>query len=289
LTGARGSRYPARVTELRFDDVSLRGVRVRYGEAGAGPPLVLIHGFLVSHREWLPMLPSLAHAFRVVALDLPGFGQSEKPRPESYPYTREAFAETVADLMSHLGLVRAHVCGHSMGGSIAITLAADRSELVDRLVLIDSACFPFDVPLEGRLALVPVLGPFVFKKLYGRSVLRDYFRNDVWSGHTGMDLAQVDAYFDAFDPPEAREAAYACLRATTDLAPLVPKIARVRAKTLVIWGDDDRIFPLSLGRRLAREMPDARLRVVPHCGHAPNEEHPAKTAELILEFLAGGA
>lgn len=274
------------MTELRFSDVSLRGVRVHYGEAGAGPPLVLIHGFLVSHREWLPMLPALTRDFRVIALDLPGFGQSEKPARGGYPYTREAFAETVADLMSHLGVARAHVCGHSMGGSIALTLAADRPELVDRLVVIDSACFPFDVPLKGRLPLLPVVGPFLFKKLYGRALLRDYFRNEVWSGHPGMDLAQVDAYFDAFDPPEAREAAYACLRTTTDLASLGPKIPRVRAKTLVVWGDDDRIFPLALGQRLAREIPAARLRVVAHSGHAPNEEHPAATAELVTEFLA---
>jgi len=270
---------------IRFQDVLLRGVRVRYGEIGEGPPLVLVHGFLVSHKEWLPMVPFLAKHFRLILPDLPGFGGSEKRGAEGYPYTREAFAETIADLMSALGLSRAHVCGHSMGGGIALTLAADRPELVDRLCVIDSMSYEFEAPLKGRLPQIPVVGPLIFKRLYGRSLLRDYFRNDVWSGHPGMDLAQVDAYFDDFDPREARDAAYACLLKTVDVKSLVPKIPRVRAKTLVVWADDDRIIPLANGQRLARDIPGARLRIIPHSGHAPNEEHPRATAEHVIAHL----
>ncbi len=270
---------------IRFQDVLLRGVRVRYGEVGEGPPLVLVHGFLVSHKEWLPMVPFLAEHFRLILPDLPGFGASEKRGAEGYPYTREAFAETIADLMSALGLSRAHICGHSMGGGISLTLAADRPELVDRLCVIDSMSYEFEAPLKGRLPQLPVVGPLIFKRLYGRSLLRDYFRNDVWSGHPGIDLGRVDAYFDDFDPREARDAAYTCLLRTVDVKSLVPKIPRVRAKTLVVWADDDRIIPLALGQRLAREIPGARLRIVPHSGHAPNEEHPRTTAELVIAHL----
>ncbi len=274
---------------IRFNDVLLRGVRVRYGEIGEGPPLVLVHGFLVSHKEWLPMVPYLAKHFRVVLLDLPGFGASEKRSGDGYAYTREAFAETVADLMSALGLTRAHICGHSMGGGISLTLASDRPELVDRLCVIDSMSYDFAAPLKGRLPQIPVLGPIIFKKLYGRTLLRDYFKNDVWSGHPGIDLAQVDSYFDDFAPSEARDAAYTCLLRTLDVKSLSPKIPRIRAKTLIIWGDDDRIIPLTLGQRLARDIPGARLRIVPHSGHAPNEEHAEATAELVTAHLLGTA
>lgn len=270
---------------IHFNDVLLRGVRVRYGEIGEGPPLVLVHGFLVSHKEWLPMVPLLAKQFHLIVPDLPGFGASEKRGGDGYAYTREAFAETVADLMSAVGVARAHVCGHSMGGGIALSLAADRPELVDRLCVIDSMSYEFDTPLKGRLPQLPFLGPIIFKKLYGRALLRDYFKNDVWSGHPGIDLRQVDSYFDDFDPREARDAAYTCLMRTLDVKSLGPKIPRVRAKTLVVWGDDDRIIPLALGRRLAHEIPGARLRIVPHSGHAPNEEHAAATAELVAGHL----
>jgi pimeloyl-ACP methyl ester carboxylesterase len=273
--------------QLRFEDVSLRGVRVRWGEVGSGPPLVLVHGFLVSHREWLPMLPYLAEKLRCIVIDLPGFGASEKPPGDTYGYTREAFADTVADLMSGLSLTRAHLVGHSMGGGISLTLAADRPELVDRLCVIDSMSYPFEVPLKGRLPLLPVVGPVIFKRLYGRALMRDYFRNDVWSGHPGIDMAAVDAYFDDFDPAASREASYTALQRTVDTAPLVPKIARVRSKTLVVWGDDDRIFPLALGKRLAKEIAGARLRVIQGSGHAPNEEHAQTTAEIVLAHLLG--
>jgi len=273
----------APAVELR--DVTLRGLRVRFADVGKGPPLVLLHGYLVSHKEWLPVLPYLAERFRCIVPDLPGFGGSEKPSPERYAYSREAFAETATDLMSAIEVPRAHVCGHSMGGSVALSLAADRPEVVDRLVLIDTACYPFDVPLKGRLPLLPLVGPIVFKRLYGRLLFRDYFKNDVFSGHPGLDLARVDSYYDDFRTREAKDAAYAVLQRTVDLASLGPKVSRVRAKTLVLWGDEDRLFPLALAHRLVRELPHAHLRVIDRSGHAPNEEHPQQTAERVIEHL----
>jgi len=273
--------------EIAQKDVALRGLRVHYAEIGSGPPLVLIHGFLVSHREWLPVLPYLASSFRCILPDLPGFGESEKRAPGDYPYTREAFAETVSDLMTALDLPRAHVCGHSMGGSVAITLAADHPERVNKLVLIDSASYPFPLPFKGKLPLMPVLGAVIFKRLYGRGMFRDYFQNDVWSGHPGVDLAAVDKYYEDFDSHEAREAGYAVLQRTIDVVALGPKISRIRAPTLIIWGDEDRIFPLGLGHRLVKDIPGARLRILDTCGHAPNEEKPEETAKMITAHLLG--
>lgn len=271
--------------ELELKDMNVHGLRVRYAEVGSGPPLVLIHGILVSHKEWLPVLPILAKKYRCIVLDLPGFGGSEKPPKGRYPYTREAFAETVADVLSALGVTKAHVCGHSMGGSVALAFAADRSELVDKLCVIDSACYPFDVPLKGRIPLLPVLGPLVFKKLYGRNLMRAYFRDEVWSGRPGLDVRRVDEYFDDFDPPDARDAAYEALKSTVDLASLGPKIARIRKPTLVIWGDDDRLFPITIAERLVRAIPGARLEVIANSGHAPNEQHPEATAKLLCDFF----
>lgn len=274
---------------LNHHDIVLRGSRIHYVEAGAGPTLLLIHGFLVSHKEWLDVLPALAERYRCIVPDLPGFGASEKLPPSQYPYTREAFAGTMADLLSALGIRRAHVCGHSMGGSIALAFASDYPELVERLVVLDSACYPFELSVKAKLPLVPVLGSIVFKQLYGRSLFHDYFKNDVWSGHAGIDMARVDAYYDDFNHPEAKDAAYAAMLSTVDLASLGPKIARVRAPTRVIWGSDDRIFALRLGQRLAREIAGAELSVLEGVAHAPNEERPAETAALIVEHLSRSA
>lgn len=273
--------------QLTHRDATLRGVRVHWAEAGQGPPLLLVHGLLVSHLEWLPVLPRLAASFRCIALDLPGFGKSDKPPESRYPYTREAFAETVAEFVRHLGLERTHVCGHSLGGAIALTLAADHPRAVDRLAVIDSAAYAFRIPLKGRLPLVPLVGPVLFKRLYGRGMFRAYFEDDVFSGHGGVDLDRVDAYYDDFDSPGARDAAYVALQRTIDVGTLSRKVPRIEADTLVIWGEEDRLVPVGVAHRLARELKKARLEIVTGCGHAPNEERPDRTAELLLAHFAG--
>ncbi len=274
---------------LTHHDARLRGLSLHYVEAGEGPPLLLVHGILVSHKEWLAVIPELATRFRVIAPDLPGSGASEKRPPGAYPYTREAFADTLVDLLGELGIERAHVCGHSMGGSIALTLAADHPGRVDRLSVIDSASYSFPLPLKGRIPLLPVVGPFVFKRLYRKPVFRDYFVNDVWSGHAGIDLARVDEYYADFSSREGREAAYAALLETVDLDSLVRKIPRVRAKTLVLWGEDDRIFPVGLAHRLVRELPDARLEILRGVAHAGNEERPDEVARALTGHFLGAS
>jgi pimeloyl-ACP methyl ester carboxylesterase len=219
---------------------------------------------------------------------LPGFGQSEKRAPGAFPYTREAFSDILADLLSALEIDRAHVAGHSMGGAIALTFAADHPDRLMRLAVIDSACYDFPLPWKGRLPLTPVVGSLIFKRLYGRGMFRDYFRNEVFGGRSErMDLARVDAYYDDFSSTEGREAGYAVLRGTVDLGSLLPKIPRVGAPTLVIWGADDHLIPVGLAHRLVRELPDARLELIPDCGHAPNEEQPATTAELLRAHFLG--
>lgn len=267
-------------------DLLIRGVRVRYFEAGHGPPVVLVHGFLVNSREWALITPGLARHFRVIAPDLPGFGESE--RPVNYPYTREGYAETVCDLLAGLEISRAHVVGHSMGGAIALVLAADHPERVDKLAVINTVSYPFELPLKGRLPLLPIVGPLVFKYLYNRPLFHDYFKRNVFAPGFKYDRATVDAYYRAFDPPDAREAAYRVLQSMTDLSSLGPKIAKVRAPTLIVWGELDPMFPVSFGARLAREIPNARLETLPGCGHAPPEEMPERTVDILSRhFLSG--
>lgn len=274
--------------ELTQHAVELRGLRMAVHEAGSGPPLLLVHGLLVNHLEWAPVIARLAGSFRCIAPDLIGFGQSDKPSEKRFPYTREAFVETLRDLLRELEIARAHVAGHSLGGAIAIQLAADHPELVDRLAVVDSAVYEFRLPMKGRLPLVPVLGPITFKRLYGRKMFRAYFEDDVFSGHGGVDLDRVDAYYDDFDGPGGRDAAYAALLNTLDVASVTPRIRRVQAETLVVWGDDDRLVPVGLAHRLARDIPRARLEIVARSGHAPNEEHPDRVADLLREHFVGG-
>ena len=253
----------------------INGLSVRYLDVGEGPTLLLVHGFLVSHLEWEAVLPLLTPHFRCIVPDLPGFGKSAKPPQHEYPYSAESFADTLQLLLKHLEINRAHVCGHSMGGGISITFASKYPESVEKLTLIDSACYPFDLPLKARIPTIPILGPMVFRHIYRRPIFRDYFKNDVFNGSAACNIDRVDAYYDDFSTREGREAAWSTFQGSiVDVSPIAARVVRIAASTLVVWGSNDRIFPRSLAQRLAAEIPESTLELLPGCGHAPNEEQP---------------
>jgi pimeloyl-ACP methyl ester carboxylesterase len=269
-------------------DVTARGVRTRVLEAGPenAPALVLIHGFLMSHHAYDDLIGDLSGRFHVIAPDLPGFGESEKPSPARYNYGIEAHSEAIADLIAAFGVGRAAVLGHAMGAAIGLTLAAEHPELVQRLVLEDALCYPVSLNFRARLPLVPVIGGILFKQLYGRALFRAYFRDEVYGPGFTPSLSRIDWHYDMFNSPSARESAYAVMRATLDTRPVVARITRVNAPTLVIWGRDDRIYPTANANRLARELPRAKLEIM-SAGHSPHEEKPREFISLLVEFLEG--
>ena len=266
-------------------DVLAHGLRVRMTEVGDGPPALFIHGFVVDHREWLRVATHLAPKMRCILVDLPGHGKSERPKPDAYGYTREAFTKTLIAALDALKIERLHVCGHSMGGSIALDLAADHPSRVDKLVVSDSECYPFSLSLKARLPVLPVIGPIIFKKLYRRPMFHDYFREEVWSPYVPFDYAAADGYYDTFNDKATREASYATLVRTLNFDSLEPKIPRIKAPTLIIWGDEDKIVPASYAHRLAKAMTTGegkpQVSIIERCGHAPNEEQPERVASLI--------
>jgi pimeloyl-ACP methyl ester carboxylesterase len=269
-------------------DVTARGVRTRVLEAGSprAPALVLVHGLFLSHRTFEDVIEDLAARFHVIAPDLPGFGESEKPSPARYAYGVEAHAEAIADLIAAFGVGRAAVLGHAMGGAIALTLAADHPELVQRLVLEDALTYPAPQSFVARLPLVPVIGGVVFKQLYGRGLFRSLLLDESYRPGFAPPRARVDWHYDAFNSPSARESAHAVMRATLDTRPVVARLSRIVAPTLVIWGREDRVYPVASAHRLAREIPGAKLEIM-DAGHAPHEELPREFLALVTEFLEG--
>jgi pimeloyl-ACP methyl ester carboxylesterase len=269
-------------------DVTARGVRTRVLEAGPeeAPALLLVHDFLGSHRAWDDLVDDLGRRFHVIAPDLPGFGESEKPNPARYAYGVEAHAEAIADLIAAFGVGRAAVVGHGMGGAIALTLAAVHAELVQRLVLEDALCYAGAGAFRSRWPLIPIAGGILFKQLWGRALFRGYFRDGIYGPGAAVPAERVDWHYEAFNSPSARESAYAVMRAVLDTRPVVARIPRVTAPTLVVWGRDDRLYPVAHAARLVRELPHARLEIM-DAGHAPHEEQPAAFTKLLVEFLGG--
>ena len=279
---------PEKVIERGMRDITARGVRTRVLEAGqdSDPPLVLIHSFLTSHREFDDIIDPLAQRVHVIFPDLPGFGESEKPNPARYAYGIDTFAEAIADLIAALGVGRASIIGHAMGGAVGLTLAAVHAELVQRLVLVDALCYPYPRSFRARLPLMPVIGGIVFKQLYGRALFRAYFRDDVFGPGAQVPLSRIDEHYDLFNAPSARESAHAVMHAVLDTLPVIARLSRVTTPTLVVWGRDDRLFPVSLAQRFIREMSGANLEIM-DSGHSPHEERPDEFVAIVTQFLEG--
>ena len=269
-------------------DVNARGVRTRALTAGnpKKPTLLLVHDFLVSHLEWEEVIDPLAEHFHVVAPDLPGFGESEKPDPARYAYTIEALAEAVVDVIAALGVGRTAIVGHGLGAAIAITIAAQHAELVQRLVLEDALCYPPPRRLAPQLSLVPVVGGIFFKQFYSRAMFRSYFQR-LWFGPKSVvPLARVDRHYELLSTPNARESAHAVLHAMFETRPVIARLGRIQMPALVVWGHDDRLVPVSHGQRLAHEIAGAKLEIL-DAGHSPHEEAPERFVEHVTQFLLG--
>jgi pimeloyl-ACP methyl ester carboxylesterase len=280
---ATGNWLRAAALEPRFE--TLDGLRVRYVRAGSGSPLVLLHGFASSIFSWKDVIGPLARAHDVVALDLPGFGASDQPADLSY----EHFPRAVLGLLDRLGVQRATLVGSSMGGAVAVLLAARAPARVERLVLIDAAGFnlaPADRPAVVRLVssrAAPLLERLPLRRAATRLALRQVFHDDAL-----VTEERVEEYL----APLARPGTLASLRSLTlsraASAPEFEALARsVRAPTLILWGREDVWIPVAHADRFAAAIPGARKVVLENCGHLPQEERPADVVRLIEEFAAG--
>jgi pimeloyl-ACP methyl ester carboxylesterase len=229
---------------------------IYYEVAGAGPPLVLVHGLSASGRWWARNVPALAKCFRVYAVDLLGFGHSRGGRQF---VLREA-AERLAEWMDALSITRVNLVGHSMGGLITADLAADFPERVDRLVLVAPAAFS-PGPDYGR-HLIGLLRWLRYAPLSFLPVLL----TDAWRA----------------GPITIARAARELL--ATDVG---PKLARVTAPTLIVWGEHDSVVPPEVGGRLQASLPSAKLEVIPGAAHNPMWDQPEVFNRLVLAFLRG--
>ncbi len=265
-------------------DLTASGVRLRVMQQGQGLPVVLLHGMFSDASTWHRLSDALSGEFHLVAPDLPGFGESEKPSAGRFPYGIPAFAGTIADLFAGLGLGRAAVVGHGLGGAVALTLAARHSELVSRLVLVDALCYATAPALHRKVFELPVVGGFVFKQLWGRTAFRTFYRDHVFAPGASVPLHRIDHYYESFNTPAARGSALATLRATADTRTVEAQTPRIAAPTLVVWGRQDRLYPAALGQRLARQIRGAGLALM-STGHAPQEEAPDELAEILRRFF----
>ena len=243
----RPSRYEVRV----------RGWPIGYETAGEGEPVVMVHGLSGSTRWWSRNVQDVAERHRIYLVDLPGFGITHSLR------RRFVLAETatwLSEWMEAVGLRRAHLVGHSMGGYLSVRLAASRPELVRRLVLVAPAGVPTERSMLGHL--VPLLLAARYATPAFMPVLvRDALRTGpmtLW--RAARDLLAEDVRGD---------------------------LRNIEAPTLLVWGDNDPLIPPAVGDLLREEIPDSHLLLLQKAGHVPMFDQPKEFDAALLAFLAG--
>lgn len=267
--------FAARSVYLRAIGIESRYVqvgphRIRYLTGGEGPPLVFVHGVATQAADSAPLFRPLMKGRRLYAPDLLGYGKSDKPRNASYSVAMQA--EIVRGFMDAAGLREADMIGVSMGGWVALRIAAERPERVRRLVLVSSAGLQYGTELtetsfsatnldelrasfalqSDRLGWLP---DFILRDMLRRS------RQKAWVTRRSM----------------------RSMLAGDDL--LDRKLERVRMPVLLVWGTNDRIVPFTLAAAMQREMPQARLVALEGCGHLAIIECRGEAMEAIVRFL----
>jgi len=255
------------------------GVEIRYFEDGSGPDLVLLHGMFGDYLDWEPVLGRLAERFHVVAPDLPGFGESEKP---DVAYSGEFFVEMLDEFFAALGLKEVVLGGNSFGGQIAMLYALRHAEKVSQLVLVDSGGFR-EVPegeramartilsRENLLKMPAAMIPLIFSKVFVKE-----------SGEKERYLAKQTAKLKAGDYAEYVRALVRSidLSMATNLLEELPKI---KCPVLLISGKEDSVVPPEQAEEAARRLPQAILIMMEKCGHMPQMEEPEEFARRVIE------
>ena len=257
--------------------------RICYVEGGdpRKPPLLLLHGWLGSHQLYRRCFPALAHRYRYRALDLPGFGDSDKPSPSTTAYDPKWYAEQLNAFLDAVQLKKTTICAQSMGAIVATEFALRHPDRVEKLVLVDAAGVYHRPPLLGRLLVVPGLGRALFTALGAtRRALVNFMCNDVWYVKDGVfEDAVIDEMERVLRLPGAKQAAHAALLRMISqpaVRGFTPQLARLQVPVRLIWGEHDRLFPVgSCGREMAKLIVGASLQIVPGAGHEPPAETPA--------------
>jgi pimeloyl-ACP methyl ester carboxylesterase len=266
------------------DDMKQVGVwRLHVVDSGPrdAPALVLIHGFGASLQTWDGWAQGLSRRWRVVRVDLPGSGLSPPDPAGDYKDARSI--EMLVALMDQLGLRRASIIGHSIGGRIAWTFAATHPDRVDRLVLVAPDGFASPGFEYGKAPAVPAMFGLM-RYVLPKPLLRMNLA-PAYADQNVLSDALVERYDDLLRAPGARQALLDRMRQTVLVDPR-PLLAGVRAPTLLLWGQRDAMIPIANSADYLKAMPHARLAVIPGAGHLPQEEAASESLGVVEAFLS---
>jgi pimeloyl-ACP methyl ester carboxylesterase len=278
------------MSEFDAWQIELHGHRVIYRIAGSGPPVVLIHGMVNSSRHWEEVALRLADSYTVIAPDLIGHGDSATPRGD---YSLGAHAAVIRDLLAAIGIDRATIVGHSLGGGVAMQFFYQFPQRVERLALVSSGGLGHGVSPLLRTAALPGASALLSMAAHQRvlAALEDAGDRLRRRGSPkGVYLQAIARALRPLQKPAARRAFLQTLRSVIDVhGQRVSATDRLyllnSMPTLIVWGERDNTIPLAHGRDMHRVVPGSRFETLPRAAHFPNLEDPEGLAAVLRDFI----
>jgi pimeloyl-ACP methyl ester carboxylesterase len=263
-------------------DTVVGGVRWHSREApGTGTPILYVHGHLASSATWEGVLLAASAGHPAIAVDVPGFGASDRPWP--YDYTVAGEAESLVAYLDARGIERAILVGNSLGGAAVLLVAARHPERVAALVLVAPATPEAPIAWPARMMRTPVIGE-VALALANRLLAAHGLRSWLFARSDRVTAHVVDDAWKPMTIPGTRRAALEAIR--SDPRPHLGVERRVRVPTLIVWGAEDRLIPASDASRVQANIAGSRLVLIPDAGHLPQREQPEAFARAVADFVA---
>ncbi|MFQ5714091.1 MAG: alpha/beta fold hydrolase [Candidatus Scalinduaceae bacterium] len=268
-----------------MSETVLNGIRAYYEESGKGESICLLHGFSASSYTWRKVVPILSENFHVYALDLKGFGKSDKP--DDSDYSIWTFVDWVKEFFEKFGIVHTNLVGHSLGGRIGLLMAASCPEKIKNLILINPAAYRVKKqPFFIKFSRNQFISKFVMRGMFARYYVKKALKK-AYFDHSLITEEVVDNYLEPLRSPAGRRGITSVARAiyneNTDNTILLYK--EVICPVLLIWGENDEIFSIGILNKLKNEIRNIEVNIIPECGHVPQEEKPKIVCELITKYI----
>lgn len=257
----------------------VEGARVRYVDTGKGPAVVLLHGFASALDTWDLLIPRLAQKHRVIALDLKGFGWTDRPDGD---YSPQAQGKMVFALLDQLKVDKTALVAHSWGSSVALAMALNQPQRFTRIALYDAWVYEEQLPTMFVWARAEVVGDILFELFYKErpdDKLAQAFYNKDFITEKLMEDVEM-----AMDRPGTVAAALAAVRGQR-FAQMQDRYRTIQQPVLLLWGREDVVTPVQIGERLSRDLVNSRLVIYPRCGHLPMVEAAAASNAELSSFV----
>jgi len=275
---------------LYSQTISVNGIKIHFVEAGEGLPLLFLHGLGGSWKDWAANLPSFASSYLAMAIDFPGFGDSDKPEAD---YSIEWLTGIVEKFLEERKLNRVNIVGHSMGALVALNLAAQVCSPVQKLIVADAVGIGDKAEFLSYVLTKKVMGPDSrWESIEG--VVRDEFKSIIENFIKGRKPKTSKEFFQSVPKsPFTGKPLLPMTPAVQMSASIIdfdirPKLASIHQPTLILWGEKDPIAPPQDAVYLRSMLPRATLVILDNCGHSPMQEKPSRFDREVWRFLQAG-